>query len=536
MSTGSGDVLSTTNHTRHRKPQQVPEEHEDGENLPRSVSPKRLNVLSESSLKPKFHRYTPVSQVGSQQLLGRAPPQWIPDLTGFKATQRHRLRPIRPWDGSIASFPPQLRAELESWCKQHKTHDLPCAKHKWNGGDTVEVAMSKKDTTKRKRTWTTESGAEELSVGRFRYGTEQQIIVVQAREGSLWEGGAPVIIVHSTAQWKIWRGEEYVEDIPTTRNHVCCEMGPEQMTEVGAEGGNAQHVDRYAPRRTLGDRHRRQTDFAALGTSVSFHPSMKSQYWRRGSSPEGYTIGFKRQTSPLSSSIEALAGQQDGRHPLAGPDGTNTSVLKRRRRHSDSTDSDVPIAVRKRKLLWNKRDAKGRFTSDMDREHDDTRIQISPLGTTLVANSNGSPSTQGPPNLVGAVSKASSATTQSLVKLRKLSKEAFASPKSVGARIRAPEADNGLLTTTTIGDTTVSFVDAAGKKALDCLWGELEDTDDLFARARVSGIISKRSRLLEVGVGNEVVLVQKRFDKDFEELKMKMLKQEVRAIRVECGE
>lgn len=80
------------------------------------------------------------------------------------------------------------------------------------------------------------------------------------------------------------------------------------------------------------------------------------------------------------------------------------------------------------------------------------------------------------------------------MKLRRLSKDSFARPKSVETGNPAPEADNGLLATTNIGDATVSIVDAAGKKALDCLWGELEDADDLFGRRRVAGITSKKSR------------------------------------------
>ncbi len=60
-----------------------------------------------------------------------------------------------------------------------------------------------------------------------------------------------------------------------------------------------------------------------------------------------------------------------------------------------------------------------------------------------------------------------------------------------------------------IGRAIVLFVDAAGNKALECLWGELEDTDALFARARIAEIISKKTRLLEVTYGDEVILIQK---------------------------
>lgn len=160
------------------------------------------------------------------------------------------------------------------------------------------------------------------------------------------------------------------------------------------------------PRRILGDRHRRQSDFAAIGNSAGFQTDMKSQYWRLDSSPKGYTIDTKWQTSPLASSVEAPAGQQDGHQPPAKRNGTNA-----RRAHSDSTVSDVPITAQKRKLLWDNRDAKGRFTSDIHREHDDTRIQVSPFATTLVASSSRSPRTQSPPNPVDAASKVSSATT-----------------------------------------------------------------------------------------------------------------------------
>ena len=101
--------------------------------------------------------------------------------------------------------------------------------------------------------------------------------------------------------------------------------------------------------------------------------------------------------------------------------------------------------------------------------------------------------------------------------------------------LRAPVSDGVIVSAPSLGKVMVSFIDATGTKALDCLLSELEDVDDLFARARVAGIINKNVRLLEVYCGGESILGQKRIAQDFDVLKQKMMEKKPKQVLVESG-
>ena len=117
-------------------------------------------------------------------------------------------------EGDIMTFPPELLQMI----LQYPSDEVPGAEPNFGGG--ANLIRTRRDNPK---AWLSVPEKLPLRVGHFSYGRKEKIIIAQAAD-SRWEGGRPVIIVTSptSGKWMIWRGQEKLDDIPSTDIRVVC--------------------------------------------------------------------------------------------------------------------------------------------------------------------------------------------------------------------------------------------------------------------------------------------------------------------------
>lgn len=567
---------------RRRSIWQIPDD-SDGEQEPSPFSQDEapaVNLTPATTTQPQTHILSSTPTLQSQPIRRESHPAVSQGAIG--PLERFRLRDVELLEGNITSLPQQLLDALQNWCKRHKTRHLPCAKARWSNGSTVKILPGKGGSDRRGRKWVADSTGEELGVARFRYGWHQQIIVVQAREGSLWEGGAVVVIVNAGQagpHWKVWRGEQHAEDIPSTRNGVRCRYIP--IEGPGAEPGKlAKNKTPGEPNRSGLPRISPRPDVPTAEQEISFRstlqaidiikvmPGYASQRESRPltngsltnlhivtdgrdtevepSLPSGSTIVVTAPRAPKVSDptktmiTQAADNLQDvDKTPQYGK-GADNNMLKRDRSRSESSDSDVPIATQKRKRLQIAALADGRSPGDrIQAVQNDNGVKIGAPRTIMGSNVLWTSPQTTPEHLssqnVNTAPEPATATPRPSGKPSDIDMHHSRTSKASEPAEGRPGLYDTIALAREIGTVIVSFVDAAREKVLTCFLGELEDTDDLFARARVAGIINKNVRLLEIKCGEENILIQKRFAQDFERLKHKVLKKKPEEILVESG-
>jgi hypothetical protein len=139
---------------------------------------------------------------------------------------RYTLREIVWEEGDFEdhSFPSNLRKRLQRFCWEYETQNPPCAVRKWKTPDTL---YSKSGAQRR---WISHQSGNLLKTARFRYGSKNQILLVEAPASQpvpgsnkdQWAAGEPVIMV-STARggiWKIWNFQEDLNYDPQPRHLI----------------------------------------------------------------------------------------------------------------------------------------------------------------------------------------------------------------------------------------------------------------------------------------------------------------------------
>jgi hypothetical protein len=152
---------------------------------------------------------------------------------------------IKYLEGDFKIFPRALKQPLLDFCADNETRDVYVSRQQWYKQTLTEGPDG------RSRKWYAVSTKEELRVGRFRYGRDRQVIVVQAKGKSNWQNGQPLIVVAKrngsgkTGIYKIWRFQDNEEQIPERDHDVMyafdddIESGP-SAPQLGQDGPQTQ--------------------------------------------------------------------------------------------------------------------------------------------------------------------------------------------------------------------------------------------------------------------------------------------------------
>lgn len=443
----------------------------------------------------------------NEKLASRQQPIPVPVVRRRSPVSRYQPLEIIWLDGDVRTLPRRLEQDLRYFCVKYKTTDLPCAKTSWKSGNTATKSGD------RRRQWTLVQNDEQLFAGRFKYGSKQQIIVVQMEADHPWEEGEAEIIVYAGKLdlWAVWRGQEKVEDIPEDDYLVRCTLAssvpriqtaaaaasPSPMAEIPAN--TALHFQPPTSRQYLSGAnrmmHTQAIDHVTVTGEQAVNPSKRPGAWRPG----------KRLRGNLSNSSSDI--------PIA--------ELKRKEKYAKSTRTHDTVNEVCSQLA-----PKCESVSVIPSASSDQTRAISildkpqPLLGHALAHQDaaGKPKQMAPVNLGNELIRAAAATSRGQVGRVDATQLAdFHGEASVSSTLQPPCLDH----------VNFFFEDESATIVLDCQFAIVSDVHKLFARARVAKIIDKDSLLLAARLGDEEQLVMKGIDQDFEALRQLIIEQAV---------
>jgi hypothetical protein len=397
--------------------------------------------------------------------------------------------------------------------------------------------------------------------------------------------------------WKIWRGQRKLREIPEADAAVECELGDFVLEPARPQipidkphdcAEKPTKLKSYA----FSSAHQRENGVEPSGCPQSRRECRSLRQQRRASDDASQRIHtLYRESSVLDSTADSFLSSaptgmpiivkpsmgQDARQIKAASEERHHSrELKqvfsstqpgsdKRREPSSSSDSDEPIARKKlrAKLTETKTQSLSGYGNQAAKLlHHDFSTNV-PLPTTLnsvMTQQDATParsSSGGSSKLVNYGSTSSGSTdvfesAASFKRLTQLSSHTDSTNMVNRTPLMTPRSSTGPSLSTQIRqranarsscpsppvdrNITFFFINANDDNVFDCHFTESRDDDRLFARARVAGIITRTTLLLEADVGGEAMLVQKECQKDFDRMKAEIVRMAVTEVVIANGD